>query len=154
MSSTSSDKIRWTKPSASWNIQLNTGEWAALSVFHSFSDRICNHQVTQSHSISLKWILLGVGREKILPDLQLYQCRENRGWNDILHETNLSQLRSVTYIHVISCTLLLYIWLIIVPSGLSYSCKMHLLFASSIAEKQIILEFKRFLAKFELYVIL
>ena len=23
----SSDKIRWTKPWVSWNIQLNTGEW-------------------------------------------------------------------------------------------------------------------------------
>ena len=30
MSSTSSDKIRWTKHSVFWNIQLNTGEWTII----------------------------------------------------------------------------------------------------------------------------
>ena len=51
MSSTSSDKIRWTKPLVFWNIQINTGEWSgilSLSFFQcSWREMLSSGHTTQ-----------------------------------------------------------------------------------------------------------
>ena len=51
-----------------------------------------NFQISKPHSNAFKWVIFGFERKEILPDVQLYQRRQDGGGDDVLHETNISEL--------------------------------------------------------------